>query len=116
MIQFIPFMKMYQNYINNHDNSSKILAERREKNSNFKEFLLEQQHHEKTRGMGLASFLILPIQRVPRYELCLREIIKLTEPNNADLPNLKNCYEKVGEVNRSINQDINDYQDREKVK
>ena len=116
MLQFIPFMKMYQNYINNHENSSKILEERKEKHSVFRDFLDEQRNNEKARGQALASFLILPIQRVPRYELCLREIIKLTDPDNSDLPNLKNCYEKVQGVNLSINKDINDFHDREMVK
>jgi len=114
MFQFIPFMKMYQNYINNFENSTKILEERKEKQSGFRDFLKEQQ--EKSNGQGLSSFLILPIQRVPRYELCLREIIKLTDADNPDLPNLKNCFEKVCEVNKSINSNVLDFQDREKVK
>jgi len=116
MLQFIPFLKMYQNYINNHENSTKILSDLKDKNNSFSSFLSEQRRNEKTGGLGLGSFLILPIQRVPRYELCLREIIKLTDPDNSDLPNLKDCYERVCAVNKSINTDINDFHDREKVK
>lgn len=38
----------------------------------FQEFCAQQQLNPKAKGLNLASFLILPIQRVPRYELCLR--------------------------------------------
>jgi len=67
-------------------------------------------------GQSLHSFFILPIQRVPRYELCLKEIIKLTPDDNPDLDNLRECFEKVCNVNKSINDRIKEFQDRDKVK
>ena len=40
-------------------------------------------------GKTLQSLLILPIQRLPRYKLCLSEIVKYTEPDHPDLADLK---------------------------
>ena len=116
MLQFIPFLKMYQNYINNHEQTTKLLTDLIKNNNEFSSFLQKQQNHNKAKGQSLHSFLILPIQRVPRYELCLKEIIKLTPKTNKDLNNLKSCFDRICNVNKSINDRINEFHDREKVK
>eukprot|EP01084_Bolivina_argentea_P017178 32079_1 len=116
MLGFIPFLKMYQNYINKHEQSIKLLTELQKNNADFSAFLNLQRKEERAKFQTLQSFLILPIQRVPRYELCLKEIIKLTSADNTDGPNLKQCFDKICLVNKSINERINEHHDREKVK
>ena len=116
MLGFIPFLKMYQNYINNHEQTTKLLTDLIKSNNEFNSFLQEQQNNIRGKGQSLQSFLILPIQRVPRYELCLKEIIKLTPIDNNDLNDLKQCFDRICDVNKSINDRINEFHDREKVK
>ena len=58
-------------YVNNHEQAARVLHGLEQQKS-FQEFCSAAQQDPKARGLNLASFLILPIQRVPRYELCLR--------------------------------------------
>jgi hypothetical protein len=38
--------------------------------------LHEAEQNPRCNGLTLISFLIMPIQRIPRYELLLKELIK----------------------------------------
>ena len=62
---------MQNSYVNNHETATRVLHGL-EQAKNFQEFCNQQQQNPKAKGLNLSSFLILPIQRVPRYELCLR--------------------------------------------
>jgi hypothetical protein len=48
-----------------------------EKNKNFTQFLDKLRIHPLCSLQGLENFLILPIQRVPRYVLLLSDFIKV---------------------------------------
>merc|ERR1719361_100119 len=78
---FIPYMKMYKNYMTAHSAATVLIRKLREdKNSEFCKYLAAKELEHS--GFTLESYLILPIQRLPRYELCLREIIKLTKDDH----------------------------------
>jgi hypothetical protein len=51
--------------------------------------------HPRMMGVNtLANFLIMPIQRIPRYSLLLNELIKNTPPDHPDLLDLKSSLNK----------------------
>jgi len=61
----VPFLKVYTGYVNNYNQAMATLEECK-KNAQFKEFLnttknLPGVEHD------LPSYLIMPIQRIPRY-------------------------------------------------
>jgi len=58
---------------------------------------------EKLVGMNLESLLITPIQRIPRYELLLRELIKYTSPKHPQRLTLEYAKEKIAEIAKHIN-------------
>eukprot|EP01083_Nonionella_stella_P183927 665915_1 len=80
MISFIPFLKIYENYMKNHDKATKLLSKIRSSSSTSDTLCVQflDNTANKTSNLTLESFLILPIQRITRYELVLSEIIKLT--------------------------------------
>lgn len=47
---------------------------------------------EKLRGMQLTDFLIKPIQRLPKYLLLLRDILKHTPQEHPDFENINNLF------------------------
>ena len=49
-------------------------------------------------GLDLTSFLIMPVQRVPRYRMLIEEIVKQTPPDHPDMQSLATALEKVGSV------------------
>jgi len=94
-VKFCPYFRMYQNYCNNYDNAMVLLNKCNEKQA-FSTFCLETR--DQCSGKTLQSLLILPIQRLPRYKLCLSEIVKNTESNHPDIRDLKRALELVEEV------------------
>eukprot|EP00494_Astrolonche_serrata_P004913 UN04928 len=68
---FTPYFRLYQSYVNNFTVNQEKVKEM-SKNSEF----LKLQEHLKSlcNGFSLESMLILPIQRLPRYHLLLREL------------------------------------------
>ena len=94
-IKFCPYFKMYQNYCNNYDQAMVLLA----KYSAKKAFAAKYDEiMDNCDGKTLQSLLILPIQRLPRYKLCLSEIVKYTEPDHPDLADLKEALGLVAQV------------------
>ena len=68
------FLKMYTQYVNGYDNAMATIN-RLNKKKTFKKFLETKQREI---GQSLMSYLIMPIQRIPRYVLLLKELIKNT--------------------------------------
>ena len=58
--------------MNNYDNSINSLKQLKETVTGFKELLLKLEFTEKLGNLGLASYLILPVQRIPRYVMLLQ--------------------------------------------
>ena len=52
--------------------------------------------------------MITPVQRLPRYELLLRDLVKNTAKNHPDYPNLTFALEKMTEINVFINEQQRD--------
>ena len=115
MLEFIPFLKMYRLYISNHEDSTKLLTNLMENNEQFMNFITTQRQKSRNNS-PLNSFLILPIQRICRYQLCLNEIIKFTPSTHCDLDNLQSACSQICEVNQWINDRIYQFQQAQKVR
>lgn len=48
----------------------------------------ECQSRPESKKLDLPSYLIMPVQRLPRYELLLRDLIKQTPPDDSEHPKL----------------------------
>ena len=46
---------------------------------------MEQRKLPRVADKYLIDFLIMPVQRIPRYSLLLRELVKVTPPDHPDL-------------------------------
>eukprot|EP01084_Bolivina_argentea_P276924 472621_1 len=112
-VKFCPYFRMYQNYCNKYDEASVILSKYNEKQS-FNNLCMEIR--DECKGKTLQSLLILPIQRLPRYRLCLTEIVKNTENNHPDLIDLRRALELVEETTTLINQRMKEFEARQAVR
>jgi hypothetical protein len=81
----IPMLTIYVQYINGYDEAIKALK-RLKKNKDFAELCVKGEEKSTTLNkeskfyieVSIESLLVAPIQRLPRYELLLRELIKHT--------------------------------------
>jgi hypothetical protein len=78
LLHKIDFLKMYTQYLNGYPRSLQCINDNRN-NKKFQAFLAEKR---KACGLDLMSYLIMPVQRIPRYELLLREMKRLTPPSH----------------------------------
>jgi hypothetical protein len=104
-VKYSPFFKMYTDYVNNHNDATQFLAQlHQKKGKKFSAFEAQALANPLSKGMSLESFLIMPVQRVPRYRLLLNELIKNTEPSHPDYAKLNNAYESIKLVAKHINE------------
>lgn len=50
----------------------------------FAEFIVKTKEIPEVRGLDLLSYLIMPVQRIPRYILLVQDLIKHTPPEHPD--------------------------------
>jgi hypothetical protein len=77
-------------------------AELLKNNLRFAEFLNNAKTTAQS-NLDLASILIMPVQRIPRYELLLRELIKCTNEMHTDWSNLQKAQKEIQSINQYIN-------------
>eukprot|EP01124_Arcella_intermedia_P019054 TRINITY_DN2618_c0_g1_i2.p1 TRINITY_DN2618_c0_g1~~TRINITY_DN2618_c0_g1_i2.p1 ORF type:complete len:432 (+),score=91.03 TRINITY_DN2618_c0_g1_i2:62-1357(+) len=95
-----PAMKLYYRYIKNFNRKNDLLNEFM-KNTDFVAWNTKQ---EKILGGPLNSFMIMPVQRLPRYEMLLQNLISLTPKEHMDYLNLIQAKDAVVNVNKYINE------------
>lgn len=104
-----PFFKQYAEYSRNYNSSLEILKRLKRDNAAFRNFLEKQgkDHSEHKQVLDLLdSYLIRPIQRIPRYSLLLQDLINNSEEADPDLPNLKKAHDLMKDVGQAINESI----------
>jgi RhoGEF domain len=92
--QSASFFKMYSTYINNYDVAMKRVR-LLEAHTEFRAFIRACELQEGCRGLDLRSYLIQPVQRVPRYKLLLAELLKHTRDTHPDWSNLTTALTEV---------------------
>jgi len=110
---FVPYFKMYTNYVNNHE---KAVTELRHLNDNEKFLKYCKEKMSICNGLDLSSLLIQPIQRIPRYELLIREVLGNTHESHPDKEELDECYQELKKMNSKINHSMDEHKRREAVR
>ncbi|KAJ3433515.1 faciogenital dysplasia protein [Anaeramoeba flamelloides] len=77
--KLIPYMGVYVPYINNYEQKFELIQRHKSKCENFKKFL--KQVPQQTNNLSLESLLIMPVQRLPRYVLLMKQIAQISSGN-----------------------------------
>ncbi len=105
-VQFGPFLKMYTQFASNSEEAMRLLRDLQENNSTFAAFTAECMANPRCRGQSLDSFLIMPIQRIPRYLLLLAELKKHTPLDHPDYAHLGKAETLIGVTAKHINEQV----------
>ncbi|ETE64475.1 FYVE, RhoGEF and PH domain-containing protein 2, partial [Ophiophagus hannah] len=82
-----PFLKMYSEYVKNFDKAIRLITVWSEKALPFQELISNIQKREASANLTLQHHMLEPIQRIPRYELLLKDYIQklpLASPDKED--------------------------------
>eukprot|EP01103_Thecamoeba_quadrilineata_P019424 TRINITY_DN7861_c0_g1_i1.p1 TRINITY_DN7861_c0_g1~~TRINITY_DN7861_c0_g1_i1.p1 ORF type:complete len:1380 (+),score=336.05 TRINITY_DN7861_c0_g1_i1:421-4140(+) len=93
---------LYMKYILNFDSSTNMLLKCRQRPS-FTDLIKQCGESERTNGLFLNSFLITPVQRLPRYQMLIQGILNYTDKEHMDYENLTLGLEKIKTVLNEIN-------------
>jgi len=101
-LKMTDFLRVYTQYVNNF-NSALTTISLSKQHPQLGPFLQMCAKDSRCKGLDLASLLILPIQRIPRYVLLLEDMVRHTTQNHADFPNLRNALWKMKAVAEYVN-------------
>ncbi|KAI6140316.1 Dbl homology domain-containing protein [Pisolithus tinctorius] len=76
----MPHMRVYLNYCVNQANAGKVLQSLRDTNPELSVQLQCLREDPLARNLDLSSYLLVPMQRLTRYPLLIRQILQYTDP------------------------------------
>ncbi|XP_053151637.1 FYVE, RhoGEF and PH domain-containing protein 1 [Hemicordylus capensis] len=87
-----PFLKMYGEYVKNFDRAMELVNIWMERSAQFKGIIHEVQREEICGNLTLQHHMLEPVQRIPRYELLLKDyLLKLPQ----DSPDCKDSQKSL---------------------
>jgi hypothetical protein len=103
------FYQLYSFYINNFGRAQAELASIKHSSSGFSKFVAEIEEKlaaEKIAGSGLTleGFLIMPVQRIPRYLMLIESLIKFTSPHDLGYDDLVRANTQFQSIATLINE------------
>jgi len=99
-----PFMKMYTQYSANQPKALRRLEYLLKNNEKFKKCVDIATADPRCRGLQFGGYLIKPVQRVCKYPLLLRELLKHTPPEHPDYATIVQAKENIDATVTRINE------------
>ncbi|KAJ3596684.1 hypothetical protein NHX12_003088 [Muraenolepis orangiensis] len=84
LLKLTPFLKMYAEYVKNFDQAMELLKQWTDRSPQFKAIIQEIQCQEVCGSLTLQHHMLEPVQRVPRYEMLLKDYLKKLPPDHPD--------------------------------
>eukprot|EP00771_Trimastix_marina_P000928 gnl/Trimastix_PCT/1964.p1 GENE.gnl/Trimastix_PCT/1964~~gnl/Trimastix_PCT/1964.p1 ORF type:complete len:1070 (+),score=340.31 gnl/Trimastix_PCT/1964:77-3286(+) len=113
--QMAPYLRVYALYVNNYNKALLTVSRLMSKNSAFAHFINETCQRPEVNESSFQSILIIPAQRIPRYRLLLRDLLKYTPEAHIDRTNIEEALNQISETAAFINQRARDAENVERV-
>ncbi|CAC5397164.1 FYVE, RhoGEF and PH domain-containing protein 1,FYVE, RhoGEF and PH domain-containing protein 4 [Mytilus coruscus] len=84
MKQYAPLLKMYTEYVKNFDNAMNLITVWSEKSPKFASIIKEIQMTPECGSLTLQHHMLGPVQRIPRYEMLLKDYLRRLPEDAAD--------------------------------
>uniref|UniRef100_A0A4W6CLF6 Phosphatidylinositol-3,4,5-trisphosphate dependent Rac exchange factor 1 n=1 Tax=Lates calcarifer TaxID=8187 RepID=A0A4W6CLF6_LATCA len=104
-LQFVSSFSVYGEYCSNHEKALRLLMELN-KIPNIRTYLLHCMllGGKKSTDIPLEGYLLTPIQRICKYPLLLKELLKRTPKKHADYPAVEEALQAMKAVCSNINE------------
>lgn len=103
-IKKVDYLKLYTHYCSIQEAGTALLKKLMHDNKKLSRALEDARHRPECNKLDLPSYLIKPVQRICKYPLLLREILKNLPPDHKDAKNLQAALTKVSEIVSLINE------------
>ncbi|XP_052570067.1 rho guanine nucleotide exchange factor 17 [Peromyscus californicus insignis] len=106
-------VNIYSAYIDNFLNAKDAVRIAKEARPAFLKFL-EQSMRENKEKQALSDLMIKPVQRIPRYELLVKDLLKHTPEDHPDHPLLLDAQRNIKQVAERINKGVRSAEEAER--
>nr|XP_057908274.1 faciogenital dysplasia [Doryrhamphus excisus] len=90
-----PFMKMYGEYVKNFDRAMDLVNTWTQRSSQFKSVVQNIQKQDVCGNLTLQHHMLEPVQRIPRYELLLKDYLKKLPDDDLDRKDAEKALELI---------------------
>uniref|UniRef100_A0A8C5D4B6 FYVE, RhoGEF and PH domain-containing protein 3-like n=1 Tax=Gouania willdenowi TaxID=441366 RepID=A0A8C5D4B6_GOUWI len=90
-----PFMKMYGEYVKNFDRAMDLVNTWTQRSSQFKSVVQNIQKQDVCGNLTLQHHMLEPVQRIPRYELLLKDYLKKLDDDALDRKDAEKALELI---------------------
>ncbi|XP_031554337.1 intersectin-1-like isoform X2 [Actinia tenebrosa] len=106
MCEQLPHFSPYVRFCSRQLKACQFIQQKIETNPEFKQ--LEKKCCSEPRAMGLplSSYLLKPLQRMCKYPLLIRQLLKYTPKDHPDRLNLESALEKAEELCNQVNEGV----------
>jgi len=104
--KYADIFKMYTDYTNGFEVCMQTITHLKKTNKKFRPILedIDKQLCSLEGGLNLMSYLIMPVQRIPRYQLLLRSLIKASSEGHPRWTEMQEAHVKLGQIGAYINE------------
>ncbi|XP_046407118.1 FYVE, RhoGEF and PH domain-containing protein 4-like [Ischnura elegans] len=104
MKNFAPFLKMYSEYVKNFDNAMNLMGILAAKHQRFAAIMDEIHQTPECGNLTLSHHMLSPIQRVPRYEMLLKDYLKKLPEDSSDITDTEKALHLVSTAANHANE------------
>ncbi|KAM9786015.1 faciogenital dysplasia [Neosynchiropus ocellatus] len=90
-----PFMKMYGEYVKNFDRAMDLVSTWTQRSSQFKSVVQNIQKQDVCGNLTLQHHMLEPVQRIPRYELLLKDYLRKLPEDALDRKDAEKALELI---------------------
>ncbi|KAJ2009691.1 hypothetical protein GGI04_000263 [Coemansia thaxteri] len=109
-LRIAPFLKMYSLYLRNFRSALADISRWLVTKQAFSRFIQQTNSRPECRGLTFQSYLLLPVQRIPRYKLLLEDLLKNTAGSHVDHESIGDALRTIGEVAAFVNENIQEHE------
>ncbi|KAF9288028.1 hypothetical protein BGZ68_000925 [Mortierella alpina] len=109
-IEIAPFLKMYSNYVKTYTSALTHINECMSRNDRFAEFIKITTKRPECKNLDFQSYLMLPVQRIPRYRMLLESLLRHTPEDHPDHRKLQSAFKSMEHTANFVNETIRQHE------
>eukprot|EP01105_Mastigella_eilhardi_P017210 TRINITY_DN395_c0_g2_i4.p1 TRINITY_DN395_c0_g2~~TRINITY_DN395_c0_g2_i4.p1 ORF type:complete len:580 (+),score=165.78 TRINITY_DN395_c0_g2_i4:36-1742(+) len=97
---------VYNEYCKQQEPSRRAVAQTLKEKESFRDFIAASKLNTELKNLDMEAYLVKPVQRICRYPLLLRELLKCLPPDCPERPDLEKVKSELEEIPARINESM----------
>jgi hypothetical protein len=104
LLPILPFLKIYKDYFNNYEKCAQVIRAAKKQDKKFHEWIVKtEKKARQEKKLDMQSLMIAPVQRIPKYNLLLKELVKNTDSTHTDYENITKALQGTVDITDFLN-------------